>query len=118
MLVAKTRPPTHKTTQGFFVRVQRYDFSDEEARKNEVLSKQKEKREQSRKKRLLPISYLTVVNNFSELNRLLSDDVPTITPKDEKDDLRTNALMMQAKCAIRWRALAPILCLMGCGVAI
>ena len=47
--VVATRPPTHKTTRNF-VRVQRYDFSDEEARKNEELSKQKEKREQSRKK--------------------------------------------------------------------
>ena len=35
-----TRPPTHAR---IFVRVQRYDFSDEEAIKNEVLSKQKEK---------------------------------------------------------------------------
>nr|DAH54044.1 MAG TPA: hypothetical protein [Caudoviricetes sp.] len=32
------------------IRVQRYGFSDEEARKNEVLSKQKEKREQSHRK--------------------------------------------------------------------
>lgn len=35
--------------------------------------------------------------------------LPTITPKElRKDDVRTNALMMQAKCAIRWRALAPV----------
>lgn len=31
------------------IRVQRYDFSDEEARKNEVLSKQKEKGSNLRK---------------------------------------------------------------------
>nr|DAR61594.1 MAG TPA: hypothetical protein [Caudoviricetes sp.] len=48
----------------------------------------------------------------------MPDDVPTITPKElSKGDVRTNALMMQAKCATSWRALAPI-CLRGCGIAI
>nr|DAH54043.1 MAG TPA: hypothetical protein [Caudoviricetes sp.] len=37
----------------------------------------------------------------------MPDDVPTITPKElRKGDVRTNALMMQAKCATSWRAFA------------
>lgn len=78
--------------------MQRYGFSDKETSKNEELSKQKEKGS-NLTERPLPPSYLTVVDSFPNLIGFCSMMCRLLHQRTKRDDVRTNALMMQAKCA-------------------